>query len=346
MRSAGIAGAAMALAYASARDHRFRGWLWPPLFVLAAVDLIGIHGPSVVFDDWEALRRSPVVSATAGDRLFHYCAASPTCPVPEGGGLVPWIGVLRPGEAVRDRARSLWAALVPDAPMIYGLGAVSGNDGFSTRAQELFFQTLAALPRDRAIRLLASLGVGRLVGAERLDGPPAGLAPLRDGPDVWQYAILAVAPRIYAARNVILADDDASALRRIGAADFRPGVDAVVVGPARGVSAGASRAGDVSDVSFTPGGIRATVSLSETALVVVSDTSFPGWTAAIDGVSAPILRVNGLVRGVVTAAGLHTIEMRYAPASFRAGCWISAFSAAVLFGTSLYAVRSSRRASP
>lgn len=64
-------------------------------------------------------------------------------------------------------------------------------------------------------------------------------------------------------------------------------------------------------------------------IVILTDSSFPGWRATIDGKSTPILEAYGSVRGVVVEAGDHTIEMRYRPGSALAGALLTACAACV-----------------
>jgi hypothetical protein len=52
-----------------------------------------------------------------------------------------------------------------------------------------------------------------------------------------------------------------------------------------------------------------------TGMVILSDTYFPGWRAYVDGRRAKVWEVNGAMRGVVVPTGLHTVAMRYRPAS-------------------------------
>jgi hypothetical protein len=46
-------------------------------------------------------------------------------------------------------------------------------------------------------------------------------------------------------------------------------------------------------------------------LLVVNDRHDPDWAARIDGSAAPLLRVNGMVRGVIVPRGHHHVELRY-----------------------------------
>jgi hypothetical protein len=300
---------------------------------LTALDLLVVHQPLLAFTDWESLLRSGAVRAATsaqGDRLFHYCTASPEC-LPEGApGLAAWSGFLRPGEQVERQARTLWSALVPDAPMVYGLGAVSGSDGFTTRMQQDFFRALALLPREHAVHLLASLGVSRLIGREPL-GPLAGLGQPREDREtsILEYSIDGRAPRTYLAERIATVPDTAAALERMADPGFRPGRDAVLIGSGP-LSLGTGQGGEITDTVFASGEIHATVMLPAEGLWVVSGTWFPGWQATVDGAFAEVLRVNGIHRGVRVAAGLHHVQMRYRPRALRWGFILSGAALAAL----------------
>jgi hypothetical protein len=55
------------------------------------------------------------------------------------------------------------------------------------------------------------------------------------------------------------------------------------------------------------------VRLSCPAMIVVSDTYFPGWRAYVDGAPAQIYQVNAAMRGILAPAGVHSVTMRYRP---------------------------------
>ena len=61
------------------------------------------------------------------------------------------------------------------------------------------------------------------------------------------------------------------------------------------------------------------VSLESTGLVILSDVYYPGWQLTIDGQPAHIIRVNGLMRGALVAAGPHRLVYSFAPRSFLVG---------------------------
>jgi hypothetical protein len=78
------------------------------------------------------------------------------------------------------------------------------------------------------------------------------------------------------------------------------------------------------------------------ALLVLSDTHYPGWHATLDGKPASILRANGLFRAVVVPKGEHRVVFAYTPSSFRNGAWLSAASLALWIAVMAFALRRRR----
>lgn len=301
---------------------------------LTVIDLVSLHEPTLAFTDWRSLREAGAAragSAAPGERLFHYCTEPGRCLPPDAPGLGPWSGSLRPGENAADQARTLWAALAPDAPVLYGLGAVAGSDGFSTSDQRELFRALAMLPRDRAVHLLASLGVSRLIGPTPL-GAISGLypTPAETGSSAFDAALVDAAPRSYVAERAFAAESVAGALARAAEPDFRPGRDAMVAGSGHSIEEAAP--GRIDDLATGPGWVRATLELPSDTLWVVGGTWFPGWEGSVDGQPTEIVRVNGILRGMHVPRGHHRVEMRYRPRSLAIGAQISVLSLVLLFG--------------
>ncbi|MGB5051407.1 MAG: hypothetical protein WBO46_20835, partial [Caldilineaceae bacterium] len=55
------------------------------------------------------------------------------------------------------------------------------------------------------------------------------------------------------------------------------------------------------------------------AFLVLSEVWYPGWRATVNGVETPVRRANYALRGVAVPAGEVTVEMRFAPDSWRWG---------------------------
>jgi uncharacterized membrane protein YfhO len=72
-----------------------------------------------------------------------------------------------------------------------------------------------------------------------------------------------------------------------------------------------------------PDRVALAATLERPGVVVLADVFYPGWSLAVDGASARLLRVNVMMRGVAVPAGEHTLEFRYRPASFHVGLAVS-----------------------
>lgn len=64
---------------------------------------------------------------------------------------------------------------------------------------------------------------------------------------------------------------------------------------------------------LSPERVRLRVNAPASGITVLADTHAPGWVARVNGVRQPILKVNGLYRGVVTPEGFSEIEFVYRP---------------------------------
>lgn len=80
-------------------------------------------------------------------------------------------------------------------------------------------------------------------------------------------------------------------------------------------------------------------------ILVLTDTHFPGWRAAVNGREAKIHRANLALRAVVLEEGENTVKFVYEPWSFRVGVLISIASAAILLlSSAIISVHRRRRA--
>ncbi len=80
------------------------------------------------------------------------------------------------------------------------------------------------------------------------------------------------------------------------------------------------------------------------AILVLADTAASGWRARVNSTNTPLLKVNGLFRGVVVPSGASTVTFVYRPISFYAGVVVTAVALVVLVLAGLTAlVRLGRR---
>ena len=77
----------------------------------------------------------------------------------------------------------------------------------------------------------------------------------------------------------------------------------------------------VDDVS--PERVQVRVTTPAEGILVLADSHDRGWAAAVNGTPAPLLRVNGMFRGVLLEAGEHTIDFTYQPVGIAYGSAVS-----------------------
>ena len=94
-------------------------------------------------------------------------------------------------------------------------------------------------------------------------------------------------------------------------------------------------------VTYEPNRLTIETKTDQPAVLVISEMHYPGWIAKIDGVKTPIHNTNFLLRGIVTPAGLHRVEMRYNAPKARTGAIISVFTLLLMTSLAVYAKRKS-----
>ncbi len=92
----------------------------------------------------------------------------------------------------------------------------------------------------------------------------------------------------------------------------------------------------------TPGRIIHQISADAPALLVLSETHYPGWQATVDGQPAPILRADYVLRAVPVPAGDHTVELTFRPRSVTLGAIISGLALVFVAGAAGLAARRKR----
>ena len=164
------------------------------------------------------------------------------------------------------------------------------------------------------------------------------------------YANPAALPRAFVVDRQVVVDGGDAAREAITAPAFRPrsavvteetipGLSAARAGAAAGRPPGVARISDYQDERVA---IRTRT--TRPGLLVLTDSFYPGWKAAVDGKDAKIHRVDYLVRGVRLPAGTHTVTFRYEPASWRAGWITSAIALVVILGAVALGLRRRRTA--
>ena len=111
---------------------------------------------------------------------------------------------------------------------------------------------------------------------------------------------------------------------------------ALIEEPAPQVSGGGMDPNATSRVrSLTNNVMEVETTSNVAAILVTSDTYYPGWHATIDGAPTRIYQTNYLLRGVAVPSGTHVVRFEFQPRTFYVGAGISVVSLLLLIGACL-----------
>ncbi len=136
-------------------------------------------------------------------------------------------------------------------------------------------------------------------------------------------------PRVWSVHRITFLHDRKALRAAMDAPGFDPLQAALVSDSAPDPAACNSAGDDVQMPVHSPNRLRITATLKCRGMVVLTDTWFPGWRAAVDGKTARIYEVYGGVRGVMVDQGSHLIEMKYRPLSVYLGAGMTVFAALI-----------------
>ena len=138
-------------------------------------------------------------------------------------------------------------------------------------------------------------------------------------------------PRAHLVADVTVVPDDASALEALGSDAFDPGRSVLLDASPLGFEpAQETAAGTVELLQYGTNDAVLQVRSPRAAILVFSDSYYPGWLADVDGRTTPIYRANLTQRAVVVPAGEHRVRFRFRPTTVVVGAAISLAALLVL----------------
>jgi hypothetical protein len=199
----------------------------------------------------------------------------------------------------------------------------------------------------RGPRGLDLLNVRYVVRSEESEDSDDSVPIFHSGP--WKvYQNPSAFPRAWVVSSVEQADSLETVFRRLESEDYDPRQVALVTEPVPASSPsgrGGESAGEAAVGLYEPNRIELEAQSDSSGMLVLSEIYYPGWTVTVNGESAHIYRVNGMLRGVLISAGNNRIVMQYRPWTIRLGAAVSlsAFLATFMFlGFTLWQDRRSR----
>lgn len=138
-------------------------------------------------------------------------------------------------------------------------------------------------------------------------------------------------PRAFLVRHYLVEETAEQIAARLQAREFDPQKTVVLEKEPGVILAGEIEAGEtVEPTVFNPGREEFLVTVKKPALLLLSESDYPGWEATIDGQKTEIFRSDFALQSVLVPAGEHQVRFVYRPISFRLGLSISGVSLAFL----------------
>jgi hypothetical protein len=228
-----------------------------------------------------------------------------------------------------------------NGPGQVGLNSVFGYNSLETSVFEDF---TGSVPDPRATTY-DILGVEYVVSPVALDDKTEGERPLtlieqREG--TWVYRRGRVVPIARLVYQYEIIADEAAAISRIHAPDFSPATAILAQEPDCVVGTRAEAAEAVI-AAKADGHWRIETNSETPALLVLSESAYPGWRVTVDGQTAEPLTAYTIIRAVCVPAGQHVVEWDFRPAVYAWGGGINLLALA-LVGVALWQVRKGRGA--
>jgi hypothetical protein len=149
------------------------------------------------------------------------------------------------------------------------------------------------------------------------------------------------------ARGVEVVPDVNQQLARLRNPSFNPEQSVILSGPPpQVVDRGTSTGLPVNtEVRITESGINhltLKAAAPQPAILVLSQTYYPGWKATIDGNEVDVFPANIALTGIALPAGSHEVRFVFQPMSFRIGSLLTLISTMILGGLFIAGLRTKR----
>lgn len=273
------------------------------------------------------LRKAPLFNPSEHSlrRFFYY---------PSPRDLHPWFFTFQGRPNFEQAVALSFKNYLPNLGTLDGVDYLQELDALSRRSYRDFLLVANNLDYDRQIELLRTFNVGYIVSLHEL--PERGVRKVDHFPEYfsWLYEVEGTVPRAYVVNEVVVEKEPIKALHRLSDPEFDPLKQVILY----------------EDVEFTPApssktraeiqqyGNR-TVTIEAQAdsnsILVLADAIYPGWKAFLNGKEAKIFRANHFYRAVILPPGVHRVEFRYEPASFKWGVLISSVTILGILGVSI-----------
>ncbi len=237
---------------------------------------------------------------------------------------------------------------------IANLNALPGNYGVPYRLEEIGGASplqLASL--DALMQRVAPARAWELLNVkyvlsdrETLDAPSEQIATgQNDDGAIYLYKLANPTPRAWLAGHIIVEPDADRLWERLADPTFDPQREVLLAQPPDlPASDGTTDCrGETSWIERSPEHLSLDVRTEQPCVLVLSELTYPGWRATVDGAEASLLRANGLLRAIALPVGSHQVEMDFRPGIVTWGLAISLGAVVLALALMLWSGRAETR---
>jgi hypothetical protein len=206
----------------------------------------------------------------------------------------------------------------------YFLSALAWYPSLETNSSGIVTNTISTMdflnqrgdPAHKSFRQLALFNLVLKPGAEPLQSVGDYTVEPNNHGTIALIEYPRALPRASLYANWQTPSNNQATLNLLASPDFEP-LDTVLVATnsslPRPESRSTANAGVVSITDYHPKYVRLDATAATPAVLLLNDRINPDWKAWIDGVPAPVLRCNYIMRGVYLTQGRHIVEFRFRP---------------------------------
>jgi len=222
--------------------------------------------------------------------------------------------------------------------MAFGVRSVFGYDPLVLQRYQAFIDSRPD-PRARTYDLLNAGYVIALAPLEFPDDPDAPRLLVQEA-GAWVYERPNALPRAWVATEVRVMEP-AAILTRIHEPDFDPRTTVLVE---ESLACGTDGTAGTVEI-LRDDGNRIEARVRGGGVLVLSEMDYPGWRAAVDGQSVPLVRADYLLRALCVPPGDHQVVLWYDPPLLKVGLVVTGLTLLLLTGTAFspFAKRRRRR---
>jgi hypothetical protein len=294
------------------------------------VDFAWAHKDFLFVVDPDLLRQSPRILRPAeldGKRLFYSASQR---------NLHPSSVVIEGQPSYQQATAVITQNLLPNTGTADGVDYMQDINALAREPYAQFLSFANEIEFARQLKLLRLSNIGYIVSFRELSAD--GISLVRRFPRYysWLYKVDGSVPRAYVVSQIRAVDNAAAVLPLLSTAPFDPAHEVVLQGKVRIKANHRPLLAAAKIARYEDSRVSIQVTSNDDAVLVLTDSYYPGWRAYLDGKQTDILRANHFFRAVVIPEGTHRIEFIYEPDWFRLGALVSLMTLFTIIGVSAF----------